>query len=255
MDLGAAIEIPRVSSQPAYRPDLPAHNPRHIYEETLPEGLRLVTRDGKNNTARNRLVVAVSLITHDMWSHLPLDPAEGFATKEERTVALARPLILGFLNVTDTDEVSENILSTSVPQRGKEDTPLTPNQRKVRRADISNVGSYLTSLFLSKTVNLFHEEIILNREAGKKPTLWMPFLDRQYQALTGLLRQDLSLSTEAVTNGKGAFNKRAEKNASLIGSKTTVRNPKSFVSRYGQYIKPLVPAFQEIVPYILSQGA
>ena len=249
-DLETAIEVPRLKAAPAYRIDLPYHNDYHIYREVLPAGLRLDGRDGKNSTPRSRPILIAGLITHDMWSHVPLDPAEGFRTKEQRTAALARPILLNLFSEADTNEVEGTIIATTPGVRCE-----TPNQRKIRRADISNVGIRNSSTFLATTVRIFHEEVVLCLEAGEDPPLWTPFLDRQHAVLGKLLEQDLSVGTEPLRNGKGPFNLAAESNVSLLGTKCSVRNPKSFVSRYGQYMKPLVPAFQDIVPYIKAEAA
>jgi hypothetical protein len=250
-DLGSAVGAATHSSQAAYRLNLPHHNYSHIYGDVLPEGLRLLELDTKNNTPGNRFVMIGGLTTHDMWTYLPLDRAEGFKTKEERTATLAEPILRRFFSKAYTEAMQGVTIATSAGV-----TCETPIQRIARRADINNIGSKNNTPFLATTVRIFHEEVILCHEAREETPQWTPFIDRQHGVLSKLLEQDLSVGTELVNgNGMGPFNREAGRNVAFLGSKLSVRNPHLFVSRYGRYIEQLVPTFQDIAPYIKAEAA
>lgn len=246
-ELGAAIEVLRISGMPAYRPELPQHNERHIYKESVPAGLRLVHQDTEQNTSHNRLIVAFGLQTHDLFSHRDLDPQEGFTTKEKRTAAIAGPLLLKLVSQADTEEIQGTIITTGT------DVPCeTPNQRKVSRADLVNVGSPTLPLFLATTVRLYQEHIILSLEAKRQPLAWEPFLDMQYLVLKSLLAQDLSVPPEkqSKVDGLGPFNRQGMRNAGVLKSRRSVRTPNLFFTRHVSHLTHLVTDIENIKPYM-----
>jgi hypothetical protein len=250
-DMWAAVLESSIGGQPAYRLDLPAHNQAHIFEETLPVGLSLAQCDGgDNNSPRNRRIIIGILESHDMWSYVPLDPQEGFKTAEERTAVWARPLIREFFDEDDALEVGSGIGATS-PTGACE----TSNERKARRADISNLGSESIRPVLAKTVNVFYEEVLLSIGRGQRVPTWTPFLDRQVPILSQLLETDLSVKGEAIKNGKGTFNRTAERYVNMFASKQAIRDPKRFKARYVHHLAQLVPDLGKIRPYITNRAA
>jgi hypothetical protein len=228
---------------------LPHHNYQHIYFETLPESLRLDKRDKDNSSTDSRLRLIASVMVHDMWSHRPLDPRGGFKTKEERTAKLAEPLVLIFFNEADTQAIQADVISTAAGQ-----PVTTSNQRKLRRADIANVGSKTATPFLATTVRLFDEEITLKLEEDLEPPLWTPFVKGQANILSQLAQQDLSMPGDRPAkrgSSLGWFNSILARNISMMQNKRTVFNPNYFVGSYGMHVRKLVPNFERIKPYIL----
>jgi hypothetical protein len=248
-NMWSAVLESRMEGQPAYRPELPHHNYNHIVHESLPEVLRLIARDGEENIPRNRRIVIGSEIVHDMWSWLALDPVE-FDTAEDRTIAWARPLIGEFFESEEAEEVESGIEATS-----PFGSCVTPNQKKVRRADISNLGNKRINPILAKTVDIFYEEVGLAEERGENPPLWTSFLDRQAPALNSLLSVDLSVADETVQKGEGPFNKRAKRYVGMLANKHTFRQPELFKKRRVPYLWDLVPDLEKIIPYITNEAA
>lgn len=219
--------------RPLYRGDLPGHNYEHAHDEVLPEAIRL---DGLEPLAAShgRLALIAAALCHDAGAHLPADP-ERHETKEERSMRLVRPVLIecGF-NTNDIREVNGMIWATQAGTACK-----SLGQVKMRRADISNVGSRQRMRMLKRTVDFFHETTILAAEEDRESPAWSAFLASQQQVLWKLLIQDLSLGNERRIKDRGPFNRMAERNVGWL-SKNTVRNPIKFHTMYDRYLRPLV---------------
>jgi hypothetical protein len=257
LGIGSDLTRLRIGSEPAYRPDLPQHNLIHAFGEVAPEGIRLLEKSGESTPGTRRIMLG-GLTLHDIFSTRLLDPDEGFATVEERAAALAEPILSKLLDRPEAAEAQRIIRSSYL---GHEYTDLL--ELITRRADIVNVGSPTATPFLAVTVKIFHEKIMLWREAtidrhrDQPRTLWTPYLDVQYSVLRQLLERDLSVGDEKrlrYHDGRylGVFNRNGERNASLLGAKHSVRNPISFNRRYGRFMRLLVPDYESVRPYILG---
>lgn len=222
--------------------DLPHHNYGHVRDEVLPEALRLDSLDPDNSTSQGRLELAAASLTHDLLVHLPLDPDEGFDTKEARTIAKAKSLLPSF---GFTGQSLDNVLG-SIGTTAPGTVCKTPNEIKLRRADISNVGSEQLARFLAVTVKIFHEEKIISAQAGVPASNWETFIGRQATILKQLLEPDLSVGTEPKVHGLGRFNRLAQANVAWLG-RGAVRDPDQFVKAYGPHLEPPVPNFANIV--------
>jgi hypothetical protein len=218
--------------RPFYRDDLPHHNYEHARDDVLPEVFRLDALQPVD-PVRGRFNLIGATLGHDAGSHLSADP-ERPETKEERASRLIRPVLkeCGF-STGDIAEMDGLILATGIAT-----VCATPDQKKLRRGDIANVGGGRTP-FLATTVKLFHEAAILAGERGGEPPVWRTFVAAQQEILLGLLSQDLSLGDERVTKGLGPFNRAALRNVGWL-SKSVVRDPAKFHSKYDQYMRPLV---------------
>ncbi len=216
---------------PFYRDDLPHHNYRHVRDDVLPEVLRLDALQPVD-PVRGRFNLIGATLGHDAGSHLPADP-ERPETKEERAARLIRPVLAGCgFSEGDISEMDGMILATGIGA-----VCATPDQKKLRRADIANVGGQRTS-FLATTVNLFYEATILAGERGDEPPVWPAFIAAQQEILMRLLSQDLSLGDERISKGMGPFNRAAMKNVSWL-SRGVVRDPARFHGKYDQYMRRL----------------
>lgn len=215
-----------------YREDLPHHNYRHAHDEVLPEVLRLDELQPTTRYGRLKLIAAA--LIHDAGSYLPLDPADGMP-KEQRSVELTKPLLreCGF-RLRHINEIDDMVQSTGIGT-----SCWTPDEIKLRRADIANVAGKRMP-FLATTVNIFYEEVLLADEYNYQLRPWSTYIIKQAGVLKELLSQDLSLGDERVSLGMGPFNRAAMKNVSLLLSKTTIRNPSGFVSKYGHLLRPFV---------------
>jgi hypothetical protein len=231
---GEQVLIERLDEglRPLYRDDLPHHNYEHARDNVLPEVLRLDALQPVD-PVHGRFNLIGATLGHDAGSHLPADP-ERPETKEERAARLIRPVLVesGF-SARDISEMDGMVLATGI-----EAVCATPNQKKIRRGDIANVGGLRTP-FLATTVNLFYEAAILAGEQGGEPPVWPAFIAAQQKILMSLLSQDLSLGDERISKGVGPFNRAAMKNVSWL-SKGVVLDPAKFHSKYDQYMRPLV---------------
>ncbi len=219
--------------RPLYRDDLPGHNYEHAHDAVLPEVIRL---DGLEPMPdrRGRFALIAAALGHDAGTHLPPDP-ERHETKEERAMRLVRPVLVQCgLKINDIRETNGMVWAT---QAGTVCKSL--GQVKMRRGDIANVGSRQRVRMLKRTVDFFHDANILAAEEDREPPAWPVFLSAQQQVLWKLLVQDLSLGNERVTNGRGPFNRAAERNVGWL-SKNVVRDPMRFHARYDRYLRPLV---------------
>lgn len=218
--------------RPFYRDDLPHHNYEHARDDVLPEVLRLDALQPVD-PVHGRFNLIGATLGHDAGSHLPADP-ERPESKEERAIRLIRPVLKGCgFSARDISEMDGMVLAT-----GTGVVCATPDQKKLRRGDIANVGGPRT-LFLATSVNLFYEATILAGERGEEPPVWPEFIAAQQAILMSLLSQDLSLGDERVSNGMGPFNRAAMKNVSWL-SKGVVLDPARFHSKYDQYMRPQV---------------
>lgn len=219
--------------RPFYREDLPYHNFSHVHDDVLAEVLRLDSEHPETSTERGRIRLIGASLVHDAYDHLPLDPLE-YTSKEERAAHVTRPVLIecGFepADIRETDELT---LSTRPGEICR-----TPNQVKLRRGDISNVGSGRLP-FLGTSVNLFYEATLLADEYDHERTNWRTFIASQEAVLRSLLSQDLSLGSERQRSGIGPFNRRAMKNVNWL-SKNRVRDPVRFYARYNHHLRPLV---------------
>jgi hypothetical protein len=248
-----------------YEP-LPYHNYSHARDEVLVEALRLDDLDRDSRPARQRfeaeqeaerLELIVECLGHDALAHPKLGPDEDFPTKTHRTAARVAGLIRdnmpehGFtFSGTSIASIEQAIISNTPGQ------PITTmNELKLRRGDIANVGSHYRSIFLAKTVLIFYETVALNQRDGNGPPEWTSFLDRQHPLLSALIEPGLGIGSERLRNGKSPFDRRAERNISLLASKRAVRDPELFIPKYGHSLTALVPNFAEIAPYIRGRAA
>jgi len=231
---GEQVLIERLDEglRPLYRNGLPHHNYPHARDDVLPEVFRL---DGLAPTSpvHGRFNLIAATLGHDAGSHLPPDP-ERPETKEERASRLIRPVLLD-CNFSEGDLVEIDGL---IGATGPGAACVTPDQVKLRRGDIANVGGPRLP-FLATSVRLYQEAVILAAERGEPAPEWRSFLREQEAVLRSLLSQDLSLGDERVSKGVGPFNRAALRNVSWL-SRGVMLNPVRFHSKYDHYLRPLV---------------
>ncbi|HSW85681.1 MAG TPA: hypothetical protein VLF79_03685 [Candidatus Saccharimonadales bacterium] len=244
--------------QPLYR-DLPYHNYGHARDEVLPVALKLDDLDPAGGDPVQRRELIVESLGHDALDYLPLTD-ENFKSKEERAAYHIAWLLRRQVHEDDIyfNEFSIEQIGKTIERNKPGEKCVTPNDFKLRRADLSNVGSPFRTVFLAGTVKLFHERVILDAEAGQLTPPWPEFLDEQVSILHGLLQQDLSIGGERkVRRSSGQiskFGQLANSNVSLLSSKLGVRDPERFIRRYGTHLLELVPDFKNIVPLIRGQA-
>jgi hypothetical protein len=246
--------------EPLYRSDLPWHNYIHAREDALQESLRLDDLDPVPSTQEERLELIVEDIAHDALGHVPLRSTEGYATKEERTAAVIAGLLRGEIRDSgfDFSETSIINIGNAIIRNRPGIKSETPNEVKLRRGDLKNLGSEQTTPFLAAAVSIFYEKAILALEVDEPYDAWPDYLDGQIPILGGLLMYDLSIRGEPVMQRQGLtlgrFNRTAQSNVGRLANKREVRTPRSFVGRYGHHLKLVIPDFEEIVPYILGEA-
>ncbi len=228
------------------------YNWQHPHDEVLPESLRLEEMcTGSPSPSKTRLQdIAFSLI-HDVDEHVPLQPGDGFAGKEQRASQIASEDLPDFgYEPSDIRIIREMIEKTAPGTRCE-----TTQERKARRADISNLRNKRRALFLAKTVAIFNDVVALSHRAGNETPAWREFVIKQHVTLTELLKDDLTLGPEFSAPRHGSFNRMAMRNVHWL-SKSVVLEPQRFINRYERYLtrRPaLVPDFEAIKPLILGE--
>lgn len=221
-----------VRLRPFYRDDLPYHNYPHVHDDVLSDVLRLDDLEPVR-PSHGRFNLIAAALGHDAGSYLPLN-TESSETREERATRLIKPVLVecGF-TLRDINEIDDMVQSTQVGTLCE-----TPDQIKLRRADIVNVGGKRLP-FLATSVKLHYEARILADEQDVEPPDWRTFIIEQEGILRSLLSQDLSLGDERISKGTGPFNRAAMKNVNWL-SKKVIREPLMFHSKYDYYLRPLV---------------
>lgn len=223
-----------LAAESLYRP-LPYHNFEHAAVDTVEEVLRLAEACEANGLVINRRRLLAGAIMHDSRFYEPLT-GSGFRSKEERSCGDARRLLPGFgFSDAEIDAVVEDISST---EAGVFCNSL--HARILVRADIKNLRENKL-VFLSNSLKLYDEHLLLHQEADTQPLNWREFVLKQQEILDIYLSQDLSLGDfDRDETGECLFTKAARLNVRELSSET-ITNVNAFVKKFGAQLLMLAP--------------